>query len=219
MMMLDSGTVRSRASSRSTGKRRIGQTLRKSSREASSSSRTTRGSNGVSFSYSAISTLWQNEDSGCMYSSRLMAGSLGDRGEAVQPAFRCSDERVGGFSTGQGDCRRLRPDASVCRVPTHHQGTRMNSASPEVLEVRLARIERSLRRARWGMLGLLLLVVALFLAWYGVGGIVQREIRVHRIYAVDDAGVVRVRIGQDPAGGHRMSRAAGVIVYDTTGLE
>lgn len=95
----------------------------------------------------------------------------------------------------------------------------MNSASTEVLEVRLARLERSLRRARWGMLGLLLLLVALFLAWYGVGGIVQREIRVHRIYAVDDAGVVRVRIGQDPADAHRMSRAAGVIVYDTTGLE
>jgi hypothetical protein len=95
----------------------------------------------------------------------------------------------------------------------------MNSVTSEVLEVRLARLERSLRRARWGMLGLLLLVVALFLAWYGVGGIVQREIRVHRIYTVDDAGVVRVRIGEDPAGGHRMSRVAGVVVYDGTGLE
>ncbi|MEW9624985.1 hypothetical protein [Rhodanobacter geophilus] len=95
----------------------------------------------------------------------------------------------------------------------------MNSASPEVLEVRLARLERSLQRARWGMLGLLLLVVALFLAWYGVGGIVQREIRVHRIYAVDDTGTVRVRIGQDPAGGHRLSRVAGVTFYDGTGLE
>lgn len=95
----------------------------------------------------------------------------------------------------------------------------MNSVSSEAVEVRLARLERSLRRARWGMSGLLLLLVALFLAWYGVGGIVQREIRVHRIYAVDDAGTVRVRIGQDPAGGHRMSRAAGVIVYDDSGLE
>lgn len=95
----------------------------------------------------------------------------------------------------------------------------MDTTSPEVLELRLARLECSLRRARWGMAGLLLLVVALFLAWYGVGGIVQREIRVHRIYAVDDAGTVRVRIGQDPAGGHRLSRVAGVVVYDRTGLE
>ncbi|MEW9571340.1 hypothetical protein ABQJ54_06230 [Rhodanobacter sp. Si-c] len=95
----------------------------------------------------------------------------------------------------------------------------MDSAASEDLEVRLARLERSLRRARWGMVGLLLLVVVLFLAWYGVGGIVQREIRVHRIYAVDDAGVVRVRIGQDPAGGHRMSPVSGVVLYDSTGLE
>ena len=95
----------------------------------------------------------------------------------------------------------------------------MNSVASEAVEVRLARLERSLRRARWGMVGLLLLVVALFLAWYGVGGIVQREIRVHRIYAVDDAGVVRARIGEDPAGGHRLSRVAGVTFYDATGLE
>lgn len=95
----------------------------------------------------------------------------------------------------------------------------MNSVAPEALEVRLARLERSLRRTRWGMFALLLLVVALFLAWYGVGGIVQRQIRVHRIYSVDDAGVVRVRIGEDPAGGHRLSRVAGVTLYDGTGLE
>ena len=95
----------------------------------------------------------------------------------------------------------------------------MNSANPEVLEVRLVQLERSLRLTRWGMAGLLLLMVLLFLAWYGVGGIVQREIRVHRIYSVDDAGVVRVRIGEDPAGIHRLSRVAGVALYDSTGLE
>ena len=95
----------------------------------------------------------------------------------------------------------------------------MNSASSEALEVRLAQLERSLRRTRWGMSGLLLLMVAMFLAWYGVGGIVQREIRVHRVYAVDAAGTVRVRIGQDPPGGHRMSPVSGVVLYDSTGLE
>jgi hypothetical protein len=95
----------------------------------------------------------------------------------------------------------------------------MTSVSPESVEVRLIQLERSLRRTRWGMVGLLLLVVVMFLAWYGVGGIVQREIRVHRIYAVDDTGTVRVRIGEDPAGGNRLSRIAGMVVYDTTGLE
>lgn len=95
----------------------------------------------------------------------------------------------------------------------------MATTSPELLEVRVVRLERALRRTRWGMFALLLLLLAMFLAWYGVGGIVQREIRVHRIYSVDDAGVVRVRIGEDPAGGHRLSRIAGVTFYDTTGLE
>ncbi|WP_130618480.1 hypothetical protein [Dyella amyloliquefaciens] len=95
----------------------------------------------------------------------------------------------------------------------------MTSVSPEAVDVRLTQLERSLRRARWGMVGLLLLVVAMFLAWYGVGGIVQREIRVHHIYAVDDAGTVRVRVGEDPAGGNRKSRVAGLVVYDTTGIE
>lgn len=69
------------------------------------------------------------------------------------------------------------------------------------------------------MVGLLLLMVAMVLAWHGVGGMVQREIRVHHLYAVDDAGTVRVRIGEDPAGGNRKSRVAGVVVYDTTGVE
>ncbi|WP_157971495.1 hypothetical protein [Dyella sp. C9] len=87
------------------------------------------------------------------------------------------------------------------------------------MEGRVMKLERSLRRARWGMVGLLLLMVAMSLAWYGFGGIVQREIRVHRIYAVDDTGTVRVRVGEDQSGGNRLSRVAGVVVYDTTGLE
>lgn len=95
----------------------------------------------------------------------------------------------------------------------------MATVVAEALDVRVVRLERALRRTRWGMFALLLLLVAMFLAWYGVGGIVQREVRAHRIYAVDDAGVVRVRVGQDPAGINRMSRAAGVILYDDTGLE
>jgi hypothetical protein len=95
----------------------------------------------------------------------------------------------------------------------------MTSVSPEAIEVRLGKLEHALRRARWAMAGLLLLIVAMFLAWYGVGGIVQRELRVHRIYAVDETGTVRVRIGEDPAGGKRLSRVAGVIVYDPTGIE
>jgi hypothetical protein len=48
--MLDSGIVRSFASSRSTGNLPIGQTFRKAAREASSPRSTICGSNGVPFS-------------------------------------------------------------------------------------------------------------------------------------------------------------------------
>ncbi|MEO7050851.1 MAG: hypothetical protein ABI128_04225 [Rhodanobacter sp.] len=95
----------------------------------------------------------------------------------------------------------------------------MNTTSPEDIEARMARLERSLQRTRWGLFGLLLLVVAFFFAWYGVTGIVQHQVRAHRIVAVDDAGAMRVRIGQDAKDTGRSSRAAGVILYDSTGHE
>ena len=61
---LDSGTVSPRASSRSTGNFPIGQSLRNAARSASSIRLTICGANGVPFSYSAISALWQNDASG-----------------------------------------------------------------------------------------------------------------------------------------------------------
>src|ERR1043165_5783008 len=64
MMTLDSGTVSAHASSRSTGNFPIGQSLRSAVRSPSSIRLTMLGVNGVPFSYSAISALWQNEESG-----------------------------------------------------------------------------------------------------------------------------------------------------------
>ena len=63
-MMLVSGTVQSRASSISTGIVPMGQSSKNSRREVSSPKWTMCGSNGVLFSYSAISTFWLNDDSG-----------------------------------------------------------------------------------------------------------------------------------------------------------
>jgi hypothetical protein len=57
MTMVDSATVRSRASSRSTGILASGQTARKAELEASSARSTITGSNGMPFSYKAISAL------------------------------------------------------------------------------------------------------------------------------------------------------------------
>lgn len=95
----------------------------------------------------------------------------------------------------------------------------MSTATLEVCEARIAQLERSLRNMRWGLAGLLLLLIAFVLVWYGVGGIVQRQVRVHRVLVVDDAGATRVRIGQDQKNTGRQSRASGVILYDSTGHE
>jgi hypothetical protein len=56
-MMVDSATVRSRASSRSTGILAMGQTARKAALDLSSARSTTTGSNGMPFSYKAMSAL------------------------------------------------------------------------------------------------------------------------------------------------------------------
>ena len=69
------------------------------------------------------------------------------------------------------------------------------------------------------MLGLLVAVVGLALVWYGIGGIAQRQVVAKRIVMVDDAGTIRVRIGQDQKNTHRASRIAGVTVYGSTGTE
>src|SRR5215831_7078243 len=70
MMMVDSGTVRSRASSRSTGILPIGHIALKAAALLLFIRSTICDSNGVSFSYSAISTLWQYDASGWKYSLR-----------------------------------------------------------------------------------------------------------------------------------------------------
>lgn len=94
------------------------------------------------------------------------------------------------------------------------------TASPSIRqEDRIIRLERSLRRTQWSVLGLLAVVILLGMAWYGIGGIVQKQVVAKRIVAVDEVGAMRVRIGQDPKDTGRQSRAAGVILYDSAGKE
>ena len=64
MMMLVSGMTRSLASSRSTGNLPIGHSFNSAARSSALPRSTVTGVNGVSFSYSAISTFQQNDDSG-----------------------------------------------------------------------------------------------------------------------------------------------------------
>ncbi|RDI97309.1 hypothetical protein DVT68_16210 [Dyella solisilvae] len=95
----------------------------------------------------------------------------------------------------------------------------MNSTSQAVYENRIEHLERSLRRTQWMLFGLLLVVIALGLAWYGIGGITQRRVTANRVVVVDDSGAVRIRLGQDKQDTKRVSRAAGVVLYDKTGHE
>jgi hypothetical protein len=64
MMIVDSGTVPPRVSSRSTGNFVSGQTCLSSLRKGSSNRSTIAGSNAIAFSWHAISTLWQYDESG-----------------------------------------------------------------------------------------------------------------------------------------------------------
>jgi hypothetical protein len=76
-----------------------------------------------------------------------------------------------------------------------------------------------MRRTQWSLLGLLVVVVLLGMAWYGIGGIAQKQVVAKRIVAVDDAGAIRVRVGQDPKDTGRQSPGSGITLYDSTGKE
>lgn len=92
--------------------------------------------------------------------------------------------------------------------------------SPEAAQdTRIRQLEKSLRLTQWGCLGLLALLVAMGLVWYGVGGIPQKLIVVKRIAVVDDSGAMRIRIGEDAKTTARSARAAGVVLYDGNGHE
>ena len=64
MMVLDSGTVWSRAASRSTGNLPIGDSFNSAARSAVLPRSTMFGANGVSFSYKAINAFQQNDAKG-----------------------------------------------------------------------------------------------------------------------------------------------------------
>lgn len=95
----------------------------------------------------------------------------------------------------------------------------MDTTSP-VTEERFARLERSVRRARWiGTLTCLgiatLAVLALVLQRPGT----MEEVRARRLVVVDDKDRERVVIGQDPKDTQRRSRAAGLTLRDEKGTE
>lgn len=82
---------------------------------------------------------------------------------------------------------------------------------------RLETLETSVRRLRLlaGALGLTL--AGLIATGFAPGP--ASEVRARRLVIVDHAGTIRASIGEDAPGGDRISRAAGLILYDTKGNE
>ena len=90
------------------------------------------------------------------------------------------------------------------------------------LEARFARMERRLRRAQLlaalGCVGLAT-TLTLSLAPRAHQADEVEHLRVHRLELVDDKGVVRLSLAQDPKDTERRSRSAGLTVHDATGAE
>ena len=95
----------------------------------------------------------------------------------------------------------------------------MNNTS-ESGEKRVATLERSLHRAKL-VASLSGLAVALVLAAAFTRGLTQAsdEVRTHRLVIVDDQGHPRAVLGQDRANAQRVSRGAGLTLYDDNGSE
>src|SRR2546422_585081 len=92
--------------------------------------------------------------------------------------------------------------------------------SADRLEQRIMTLERSLHRARLvssiAALAAVVLAAAAFTHSYGLN---SDEIRTHRLLVVDDHNQVRLQLGQDPPSTQRVSRAAGLTLYDERGVE
>ena len=88
---------------------------------------------------------------------------------------------------------------------------------PRALAARLEGLETSVRRLRL-LAGAFGLALAGFI-FTGFAAGPASEVRARRLVIVDHSGTIRASIGEDAPGGDRISRAAGLILYDTKGHE
>jgi hypothetical protein len=71
-------------------------------------------------------------------------------------------------------------------------------------EARVARVERSLARTRVVASSLAVALVSIIVTGFAqLSATVSEEVRTRRLVVVDDKGVVRVKIGQDPVNSQR----------------
>jgi hypothetical protein len=88
-----------------------------------------------------------------------------------------------------------------------------------MLEERLVRLERTVRRTRLVATVLGGGLAALAMTAFASRQPAAEELRTKRLVIVDDKGRARVALGQDPPSTQRRSRAAGLTVFDSTGAE
>lgn len=90
--------------------------------------------------------------------------------------------------------------------------------------VRNSDLQPVIRRLIWMVAALSVLVVLLLGAVIAIvrsqhGSLDAEELRVRRLVVVDEDGVMRIELGQDPHEAGRRSRAAGLWLYDAKGDE
>lgn len=100
------------------------------------------------------------------------------------------------------------------------------SSTDRTIQDRLARLETRLRRTELalvlclaGSAAIVMLALRKPPPAAGPGASVTDEIRTRRLVVVDDQGVARVVVGQDPVDTQRRSRSAGITIHDRRGHE
>lgn len=89
-----------------------------------------------------------------------------------------------------------------------------------LLDARVRSLERSLRNLRLALFGALVIAVAA-----AAGGHSDQQqsmvetVRARHVAIVDEAGKVRIVLGQDPKDTQRKSRSCGMTLYDASGAE
>jgi hypothetical protein len=87
------------------------------------------------------------------------------------------------------------------------------------LEDRLDRLEIACRRWQRGAVVLLVTLVAVVAVGAARQAAIQDEVRTRKLVVVDENGVARVVIAEDPKDAQRRSRACGIVINDKTGAE
>lgn len=100
-----------------------------------------------------------------------------------------------------------------------------SQATPERIDTteRMATLERRLRRTQLTLSGVVAIGMGALLLGLAQpqddASEVIPEIRTNKLVVVDDQGVARVQIGQDPVDTQRRTRSAGITIFDNKGHE